>query len=75
MITRTVDGTFRVCLALFLIGGVIVVAAQAFGLLVGNGPLVEAAVEWAGTPTFVLAGAAGLLGFILSYLKGWDTSD
>ncbi|GAA1209599.1 hypothetical protein [Prauserella alba] len=75
MITRTLDSTFRVCLALFLIGGVVVVATQVLGLVAGNGPLIEAAVEWAGTPTFVLAGVAGLLGFILSYLKGWDTSD
>ncbi|WP_156914595.1 hypothetical protein [Thermocrispum municipale] len=75
MITRTLDITFRVSLALFLIGGVVVVVTQAIGLVVRNGPLVESVVEWAGTPTYVLAGIAGLLGFVLSYVKGWDTSD
>ena len=75
MFTRVLDGAFRVCLALFLLGGGIVVLLQAAGLVTGSGPLVEGAVEWVGLPTFVLAGVAGLLGFALSYLKGWDTAD
>ncbi|ADD41326.1 hypothetical protein [Stackebrandtia nassauensis] len=75
MITRILDGAFRTSLLLFLLGGAIVVATQAVGLVGGNGPLVEGAVTWVGTPTYVLAGLAGLLGFVLSYLKGWDTSD
>lgn len=73
--TRILDGAFRATLALFLLGGAIVVATQAVGLAVGGGGLVEGAVTWVGTPTFVLAGVCGLLGFVLSYLKGWDTSD
>ena len=75
MFTRVLDAAFRVSLALFLIGGAILVATQAVGLVFGTGTLVEGAVTWIGTPTFVLAGISGLFGFGLSYLKGWDTAD
>lgn len=75
MITRVMDAIFRVCLALFLIGGAILVAVQIFGLLARSESVVDGVVEWVGLPTFVLAGTAGLLGFVLSYLKGWDTAD
>lgn len=75
MVTRTLDVLFRVCLALFLLGGLIVVAVQAIALVTGAGSAVESVVDWVGTPTFVLASAAGLLGFTLSYLKGWKTGD
>lgn len=75
MLTRIMDAVFRVCLALFLLGGLVIVVVQGAGLVVGAGGLVEGVVEWAGIPTFVLASAAGLLGFGLAYLKGWDTAD
>ena len=75
MITRLLDGAFRVSLALFLLGGAVVVLMQAIGLVAGTGGLVEGAVSWVGTPTYILAGLSGVLGFVLSYLKGWDTSD
>jgi hypothetical protein len=75
MLTHVLDGAFRVCLALFLLGGAILVLLQLAGLITGAGPLVVGAVDWVGLPTFALAGVAGLLGFALSYLKGWDTAD
>ncbi|HZE40448.1 MAG TPA: hypothetical protein VE172_16730 [Stackebrandtia sp.] len=75
MFTKILDAAFRGCLALFLLGGAIVVATQAVGLIVGGGGLITGAVTWVGTPTYILAGLSGLLGFGLSYLKGWDTSD
>jgi hypothetical protein len=75
MFTKLVDTVFRLSLALFLLGGVLVVAVQAVALVAGAGSVVEDVVVWVGTPTFVLAGVAGLLGFVLSYLKGWDTAD
>ena len=75
MVTRILDGAFRASLALFVLGGVLVVLAQLAGLVTGGSALITGAVTWVGTPTYVLAGVCGLLGFVLSYLKGWDTSD
>ncbi|MQA10700.1 MAG: hypothetical protein GEU98_19530 [Pseudonocardiaceae bacterium] len=75
MITRVLDVGFRICLALFVLGGLAMVLGQAAGLLTGSGELVEGVVDWLGPPTFVLASVAGLAGFGLAYLKGWDTTD
>ena len=43
--TRALDIAFRVGLALFLTGGVLLVAVQAAGLAAGSAPLVAAAAE------------------------------
>lgn len=72
---RLLEHLFRACLLLFVLGGIGIVVTQSVGLVAGSGSLVENVAETLGPPTYALAGIAGLLGFVLAYLKGWDTSD
>ncbi|WP_067964263.1 hypothetical protein [Nocardiopsis trehalosi] len=73
--TRALDIAFRVGLALFLTGGVLLVAVQAAGLAAGSAPLVAAAAERIGPVVYALAGATGIVAFVRSYLEGWDSGD
>lgn len=73
--TRVLEFCFRVCLALFLLGGFVIVLGQLVGVVAGSQPLVSSAAATIGPPTYALAGVTGLLGFALAYVKGWDTSD
>lgn len=73
--TRVLELLFRCCLVLFLLGGFAIVLTQAAGVVVGSQHVVVSAAEIVGPPTYALAGVTGLLGFVLAYLRGWDTSD
>ena len=66
---------FRVSLALFLLGGMLLVALQAIGLVAGSGSLVIETARRLGPPTYALASVSGLLGFARSYLEEWKLTD
>lgn len=64
----TIRKIFTLCLLVFMIGGTILVAGQLAGIILQNGQLMIIASEYVGTPTFICASIAGILGFIYSYL-------
>lgn len=66
---------FKVSLLAFLALGIALVLAQLAGVILGRGPLVEAAAATLAIPMTVAAGVAGLLGFVMSYVFHWEVSD
>ncbi|WP_433429361.1 hypothetical protein [Nonomuraea sp. CA-141351] len=66
---------FKIGLVLFLALGVVVVLAQAVGLVFGNPGLVSGAVSALGMAMTVSAGVTGLLGFVMSYLFRWKAGE
>ena len=66
---------FVVTLVIFLIGGFVLVGAQAVQLVAGDGPAVASIGERLGPPTFVVATICGLFAFALEYVRpgGEDT--
>ncbi|MFC4121039.1 hypothetical protein [Nonomuraea zeae] len=66
---------FKAGVVLFLALGVVVVLAQAVGLVTGNPGLVSGAVSMLGMAMTVAAGVTGLLGFLMSYLFHWQTGE
>lgn len=63
---------FVVTLVVFLLGGFVLVGAQAYQLVVGDGPAVAAIGERLGPPTFVVATICGLFAFLLDYFGAGD---
>ncbi|WP_410657672.1 hypothetical protein [Amycolatopsis sp. lyj-112] len=57
----------RVCLFAFLLGGVVVIAGQTIGIIVGSGPLVTAFGTSVADNVCIVAGIAGVLAFLLLY--------
>lgn len=66
---------FKIGLVLFLALGVVLVLAQAAGLIAGSPGLVSGAVAALGVPMTVAAGVTGLLGFVMSYVYHWKTGE
>ncbi|MEV1176089.1 hypothetical protein [Nonomuraea sp. NPDC049784] len=66
---------FKIGLVVFLALGVVVVLAQAVGLVIGNPGLVSGAVSALGMAMTVSAGVTGLLGFVMSYLFHWKAGE
>ena len=60
---------FVVTLVLFLIGGFVIVAAQAVEIVAGDGTAVTSIGEKLGPPTFVVSAVCGLLAFVMEYLR------
>ncbi|WP_190823453.1 hypothetical protein [Saccharopolyspora pogona] len=65
---------FKLGLAVFLLLGVIVVGAQAVGVVTANAGLVSGVVDSLGKAMTVAAGVTGLLGFAMSYLFKWQNA-
>ncbi|MFJ8912576.1 hypothetical protein [Amycolatopsis sp. NPDC102389] len=59
----------RVCLFAFLVGGFVVVAGQALGIVAGSGPIVTLFGTDVADHVCVVAGIAGILAFLLLYTK------
>ncbi|ANN21894.1 hypothetical protein SD37_20050 [Amycolatopsis orientalis] len=66
---RILLGATRICLFAFLLGGFVVVAGQALGILVGSGPIVTAFGTDVADNVCVVAGIAGILAFLLLYTR------
>jgi hypothetical protein len=59
---------FVATLVVFLLGGFVLVAAQAFELALGHGTAVSTLSEKLGPPTFTVATVCGLLAFLHEYV-------
>ncbi|GGM90377.1 hypothetical protein GCM10011609_29190 [Lentzea pudingi] len=59
----------RVCLIVFLLGGVAVVVGQTVGIVVGSGPLVESFGDTVTEIACVVAAVTGALAFLLLYTQ------
>ena len=74
--TRLTRACFVLTLVLFLIGGFVLVIAQAVQIVLGDGAKVVELGERLGPPTFIVATICGLFAFVLEYLQphGEDSS-
>lgn len=66
---------FKVSLIAFLLLGAALVLSQLLGVVVGSGTIVEGVGATLAVPMTVMAGVAGLLGFVMSYVFHWEVSD
>nr|WP_232328111.1 hypothetical protein [Kibdelosporangium sp. MJ126-NF4]CEL17339.1 hypothetical protein [Kibdelosporangium sp. MJ126-NF4]CTQ91433.1 hypothetical protein [Kibdelosporangium sp. MJ126-NF4] len=57
----------RVCLAVFLLGGIAVTLGQTIGIVTGSGPLVELFGTSVADTACVTAGIASVLAYLLVY--------
>ena len=73
--TKALDVAFRAGLALFLLGGMAVVAIQAVGLVAGSAGVAISAAETIGPAVYTVAGITGVIAFIRSYVEGWKPGD
>ena len=71
---RALDVAFRISLALFLAGGVLLVAIQAIGIVAGSGSVISEAATRLGPSTYALASICGVLGFVRGYMEGWTST-
>ncbi|WZH50470.1 MAG: hypothetical protein PIR53_10570 [Nocardioides alkalitolerans] len=60
---------FVVTLVVFLLGGFVIVGAQAVEIVLGDGTTVAAIGERLGPPTFAVSAVCGLLAFVLEYVR------
>jgi hypothetical protein len=67
--TRVTRALFVLTLILFLIGGFVLVVAQAVEIMAGNGATVVELGERLGPPTFIVSTICGLFAFALEYLQ------
>lgn len=67
MIKNLISIPFRISVAAFLLGGLVIVVLQAAGLMLGNGDFVNAVSDILAPWVYGAAGVAGLLAFVLSY--------
>ncbi|PSK90473.1 hypothetical protein CLV63_1227 [Murinocardiopsis flavida] len=72
---RALDIAFRIGLALFLLGGIVLVAVQVVGLVAGSAPVIVTAAEAVGPAVYTVAGLTGIIAFIRSYLENWSSGD
>jgi hypothetical protein len=63
----------RICIALLILGGVIVTFTQVLGIAVGNSGLVEFAGTSVLDPVTVIAGLAGIFAFLRMYTQRGQT--
>jgi hypothetical protein len=75
MIKDSISIVFRISVAAFLLGGLLVVALQAAGLVVGNGGFVDTITDTLAPWTYGAAGVAGLLAFAMSYFPNPTDAD
>jgi hypothetical protein len=69
MIVKSARVVFTIAVVLLLLGGLVIVAVQAAGLIVGEGGWLTAVSETVEPPTFIAASIAGILAFALSYQR------
>ncbi|MEV5538362.1 hypothetical protein AB0L13_16015 [Saccharopolyspora shandongensis] len=74
LVRRIAMTLFKLGLVVFLLLGVIVVGAQAIGVVTANAGLVSGVVDGLGKAMTVAAGVTGLLGFTMSYLFKWQNA-
>jgi TRAP-type C4-dicarboxylate transport system permease large subunit len=75
MIYKVAATLFRLSTVAFLLGGLVVVVAQAVGLVLGDGRFVTG-IDVALSPTvYACAGVSGLLAFAMSYAKSGAGSE
>lgn len=72
---RVLAVLFKVSLVAFLVLGAALVLSQLVGVIVGSGTIVEGVSATLAVPMTVMAGIAGLLGFVMSYVFHWEVSD
>ncbi|WP_210604074.1 hypothetical protein [Brevibacterium oceani] len=72
---RALMALFKVLLVAFLVLGSVLVIVQLIGVIIGGSSLVVGVVDALALPTTVAASAAGLLGFAMSYIFHWKSSD
>ncbi|KQU28459.1 MULTISPECIES: hypothetical protein [unclassified Rhodococcus (in: high G+C Gram-positive bacteria)] len=70
-----VSALFRLCTLAFLLGGLVIVAGQGVGLLLGNGSIVSQVPATLSPFVYSAAGVAGLLAFVMSYSDGESDVD
>jgi hypothetical protein len=75
MIKHSISIVFRISVAAFLLGGLLVVVLQAVGLIVGDGEFVETITDTLAPWTYGAAGVAGLLAFAMSYFPNPTDAD
>ena len=64
---------YKICLAAFIILGIIIVIAQLIGAVIGSGVLVSGVNATLGTVSIVAAALCALSAFIYSYLRDKET--
>lgn len=69
VVLRLVRVGFVASLVLFLLGGFVLVGAQAVEILLGDGAAVTRIAEEVGPPTYVVASVCGLLAFVQEYFR------
>jgi hypothetical protein len=67
--TRVTRALFVLTLVLFLVGGFVLVFAQAVKIVSGDGASVVELGERLGPPTFIVSTICGLFAFALEYLQ------
>lgn len=72
---RVLMALFKVLLVAFLALGSVLVLVQLFGVIVGGSSIVTGVVDVLALPTTVIASIAGILGFAMSYVFHWKSSD
>lgn len=70
MFQRGLSATFVVTLAVALLGGILLVAAQAAALVAGQGAWLTFLDGTAKTPVVIAASLCAVAGFLLSYRDG-----
>lgn len=66
-IFRIFDVLFFVFMALFMVGGVAIVATQTFGVISLSGSIVLGVEDWLAPVTFACATACAVCAFVLNY--------
>ena len=66
MIVKSARAVFTAAVVLLLLGGLVIVAVQAAGLIAGEGEWLTAVSETLEPPTFIAASVAGVLAFLMS---------
>lgn len=67
--TRFLRTLFTLATLLLVLGGAVMVGAQVVALVLGRGDWLAQVPEVVGPPTLISASVAGLLAFVLSYVK------
>lgn len=74
-IFTTVRILFFLFMALFLLGGVGIIATQTFGIITTNGAIVTGVKDWLAPVTFSCATLCAVCAFILNYEPGARAAD
>lgn len=74
-IFRIFDVLFFVFMALFMVGGVAIVATQTFGVVSLSGSVVLGVENWLAPVTFACATACAVCAFVLNYRRKPETEE